>query len=99
MCQILELGIPVLDVLLIRPGRSEEENVIGATDPTGRNGLHTIAPRSGNAVMAIDHVVESRRDFGDQDRTRQIRGTNGFFIQMRTAKIRKLVKRNKLDGE
>ncbi len=49
--------------------------------------------------MAIDHVVESRRDFGEQDRTRQIRCTNGFFIQMRTAKIRKLVDRNKLDGE
>ena len=80
MWEILELGIPVLDVLLIRPGGSEEGNVIGATDPAGWNGLRTIAPRSGKAVIAINDVVKSRRDFGQQDRTRQIRGTDGFFI-------------------
>jgi hypothetical protein len=99
MRQIPEFGIPVFNVLLIRPGGSEEGNVIGATDPAGRNGLHTLAPRSGKAVIAIDHVEKSRRDFGQQDRTRQIRRTNGFFIQMRAAIIRKFSDRDKLDWE
>src|SRR6202790_429085 len=99
MWQILELGIPVLDVLLIRPGGRDEGNVIGATDPAGRNGLRTIAPRSGKAVIAIDDVVTSRRDFGQQYRTRQIRGTDGFFIQMRGAIGGKFRDRDEFDGE
>jgi hypothetical protein len=78
--QILELGIPVLDVLLVRPGGSQEGNVIGAADPAGRNHLHTLAPGSGKAVIAIDDVEASRRDFGQQDRTGQFRGTDGSFI-------------------
>jgi hypothetical protein len=67
--QILELGIPVLDVLLIGPFGGQKRNVIEATDPVGRNGLHTLAPRSGEAVIAIDDVESSRRDFGQQDRS------------------------------
>ena len=75
--QILELGIPVLDVLLVRPEGNQEGNMIGAADPAGRNHLHTFAPCSGKAMIAIDHVETSRRDFRQQDRARQIRVTDG----------------------
>jgi hypothetical protein len=57
--QILKLGIPVLDVLLVRPDGNQERNVIGAADPAGRNHLQTFAPGSGKAVIAIDHVERS----------------------------------------
>ena len=73
--------------------------MIGATDRAGWNGLHPLSPRSGQAVIAIDHVEKFRRYFGQQDRTRQICRTNGFFIQIRAAIIRKFSDRDKLDWE
>ena len=39
------------------------------------------------AVIPIDHVVEAGRDFGQNNRARQIRGANGFRMQTRAIAI------------
>ena len=97
--QILELGIPILDVLLVRPVGNQKGNVIGTTNPAGWNHLHTFAPGSGEAVIAIDDVETSRRDFGQYDRARQVCVTDSFFIQVRAAEFGKVIYQDTLDAE
>jgi hypothetical protein len=56
--------------------------------------------RLAEAVIPIDHVVETGRDFGQNNRARQISGTNGFRIQTRAiAIVGNLLQGNELNGE
>ena|ERR1700722_4891050 len=54
----LDLGIPVLDILLIGVDRGQKLNVIRAVNSSRRNGGHTVAPCFGDAVIIVDHVEE-----------------------------------------
>lgn len=97
--QVLKLGIPVLDVLIVRPVRNQEGDVIGAANPAGLNHLHTFAPGSRHAVIAVDDVKTSRRDFGQYDRARKIRAKDSFVIQMRATVGGKVIDLDILDGK
>ncbi len=67
---LLDFGIPVFHILLVRYGGREKGNVLGAADPAGGNGWYACAPGFGDAVMAVDQVVASGCDLGEQDRAR-----------------------------
>jgi hypothetical protein len=58
-----------------------------ASDPPGVDGWHAIAPRFGDSVVAINQVVTSGCDFGEQDWARQIGRANGRFVQAGAAII------------
>jgi hypothetical protein len=73
--------------------------MIGAADPAGRNHLHTFAPGFGKTVIAIDDVEQSRRNFGQQYGTRQVRVQDSFFSQIRAAVVGKVIYQDTLDGE
>jgi hypothetical protein len=80
---LLELGIPIFHVLLVRHGGGKKGNVLGAVNLARWNAGYAAAPGFGDTVISIDEIVP--RDFCHEDRARQICRAHGFFVQTRAA--------------
>ena len=65
LARVVDLGIPVLDVLLVRVRGREKGDVLGAAQPPTPNRAHAFPLRFGNAVVSVDDVVSSGGDFGE----------------------------------
>ena len=82
---VLDFAVPVLDVLLVGESRGEKCDVMGAADPVGGHAGYGIETRFGHAMIAVDEVEMAGRDFGKQDRAREIGGGDGRLVQIGVA--------------
>ena len=93
------LTLPVLDVFFIGYRRGEKGNLLRTANPPAREKSHSIAPRSGCAMVAVDQVVETRGNFSQHNRSRQVRRTDSLFIRGLLVTMSSISDFDRFDGE